>query len=122
MELPPENPAEEKMKLYVLVRESVPLGIAMVSVAHAPLCGYLKFQNDPDMQEWLQTSFRKVVCVVSDKVFESCKKMDRHFVITESKYGGQETAIVFCPRKEWPRKFHYFRMYGQEPRVAGVSG
>jgi hypothetical protein len=32
-------------------------------------------------------------------------------VLTESALGGQETALAFEPREEWPEAFRYFRLY-----------
>ena len=38
------------MKMYILVRDDVPLGFAMVAVAHASLAGYLAFKNTPEVE------------------------------------------------------------------------
>lgn len=102
------------LKMYILVKRSVPLGIGIVSAVHAPLIAYLKYKDDLIFKDWLENSFKKVVCWVTDNEFESCKEMDLTEVITESKYENKETAIVCCPRKEWPRKFKYFPLVGSE--------
>jgi peptidyl-tRNA hydrolase len=47
------------MKMYILVRDDIPLGFAMVAVAHASLAGYLQFQDEPEVREWLQGPFFK---------------------------------------------------------------
>ena len=44
------------MKMYVLVRDSIPLGFAMVAVAHAPLGCYLRYKDTPEVAEWLSGS------------------------------------------------------------------
>lgn len=103
---------DDKLKMYILVRRDVPLGVAVVNVAHASLGCYRKFEDDPQMQEWISGPFYKVVCSVSDKDFEACKKIDRHVIISEEKYDGQEVCMAFCPRWSWPRKFKFFKMYG----------
>lgn len=103
---------DDKLKMYILVREIAPLGVAVVNVAHASLGCYRKFADDPLMQEWISGPFYKVVCRVSDKDYEACKKVDKHVIISEGKFGGEEVCIAFCPRWEWPRKFKFFRMYG----------
>lgn len=72
------------MKMYILVRDDTPLGFAMVAVAHASLAGYLRFQDTPDVMEWLFGAFLKVVCKVSPRDFEKAKLIDDHLVITES--------------------------------------
>jgi hypothetical protein len=108
----PQTIKDDRLKMYILVRESVPLGVAIVNVAHASLACYRHFSYDELMQQWIAGPFYKVICQVSDKDFDACKKIEKHVIITENKYGDQEICIAFCPRWEWPRKFKYFRMYG----------
>lgn len=111
---------DDKLKMYILVRESIPLGVAVVNVAHASLGCYRKFADDPQMQEWISGPFYKVVCKVNDKDFEACKKVDKHVIISEGKFGGEEICMAFCPRWEWPRKFKFFRMYGARENRDGI--
>ena len=100
------------MKMYVLVKESVPLGKAVVSVAHASLAAYLKFEQSPEVQEWISGPFYKVVCKVSDKEFENAKKdVEDHVVLSESALDGAEVSIAFKPREEWPKWFKFLRLY-----------
>lgn len=97
--------------MYVLIRESIPLGKALVAAAHAPLVCYLENASHPDMQEWLINSFAKTVCKVNDVEFEKAKEVPDHRVITESTLDGQEVALVFVPRVEYPKNFTFFRLY-----------
>jgi peptidyl-tRNA hydrolase len=100
------------MKMYVLVKESVPLGNAVVSVAHASLAAYLKFEQSPEVQEWISGPFYKVVCKVSDKEFENAKQdVEDHVVLSESALDGAEVSIAFKPREEWPKWFKFLRLY-----------
>jgi peptidyl-tRNA hydrolase len=99
------------MKMYILVRESIPLGFAMVAVAHAPLVTHLRFQESDDHKEWLSTSFKKVVCKVSDAEFEKAKQHSDFVVITESTLDHQELALGFKPRAVWPKAFNFYRLY-----------
>jgi len=103
--------ASMKLKMYVLVKGSIPVGNAIVAAAHGPLSLYLNFPTDPDMVKWLQTSFAKVVCKVTDEEFEKAKEVPKHQVITESTLNGQEVAIVFIPREEYPKNFGFFPKY-----------
>ncbi len=103
---------DEKLKMYILVRDSTPLGIAIVNVAHASIACFRKFEYEEVMLEWISGPFYKVVCAVSDKDFEAAKKLGQHVVIHEGGFG--EVTMAFCPRWEWPRKFKYFRLYGAE--------
>jgi len=103
------------MKMVVLVRDDVPLGFAMVAVAHASLAGYLKFKETPEVAEWLSGPFFKVVCKANAKEFANAKLVADHLVLTESALGGQEVAIVFKPRREWPTMFRFLRLYRDAP-------
>jgi peptidyl-tRNA hydrolase len=99
------------MKMYILIKESVPVGLAIVAAAHASLAAYLKFKDSPETSEWLAGPFRKVICRVSDTEFEAAKAIADNVVLTESALGSIETAIAFKPRKEWPDHFRFFRLY-----------
>ncbi len=103
------------MKMYILVKESVPRGLGVNAVGHAALAGYLKFKDHPDTQEWLNNSFRKVTCLVSDAEFERAKKVEDCLVIDENDWhnekGNNEVALVFRPRKEWHKMFNYLKLY-----------
>jgi hypothetical protein len=79
-------------------------------VAHGVLIAHLKFQNEPEYQKWLEHSFRKVVCEVSDKEFDDLKSEPGHVIVTESSLNGMEIALVFCPRENWPKKFKFFSL------------
>lgn len=99
------------MKMYILIRESIPLGNAMVAVAHASLACYLRFAEHPDVTEWLSGRFYKVVCQVSDKEFERARAMEDHVVITESALDGAEVAMALRPRAEWPKAMRFLKLY-----------
>ena len=99
------------MKMYILVRESVAVGHALVAVAHASLGCYLKFSDDPDVAEWLSGPFRKVVCKVSDEEFARAKSVADHVVLTESQLDGAEVALAFKPRAAWDKSFQFLRLY-----------
>jgi len=105
--------------MYILVRESLPPGMAIVAAAHASLAAYLRFQDMPEVAEWVDPGpFRKVVCAVDDGEFEAAKRVDLgcgrddRLVLTESALDGQETAIAFMPRRDWPAAFRLYRLWG----------
>ena len=99
------------MKMYILVRESLPAGRAIVAVAHASLACYLKFRDAPEVAEWLAGPFRKVVCKVTDSELERAKLVADHVVITESQLDGAEVALAFKPREVWDKSFQFLRLY-----------
>lgn len=99
------------MKMYILVRESVPLGFAIVGVAHASLATYLKFKDTDEVTRWLAGPFFKAVCKVSDGEFEKAKEAGDFVSVTESALAGAETVIAFKPREEWPKGFRFFKLF-----------
>jgi peptidyl-tRNA hydrolase len=99
------------MKMYILIKESEPLGLAINTSAHASLACYLKFKDTPEMKEWLSVSFKKVACKVTDAQFEQAKQFENHVVLTESSLDNQEVAIAFNPRQEWPKFFKFLSLY-----------
>ena len=103
-----------ELKMYILVRDSIPLGLAVNSVGHATLACYRKFPYNSDMKAWVNSHhFKKVTCVVNDGQFESAKKVKDHIVMTERALGGEETCIAFCPRTEWPKYFQFYQLFGR---------
>ena len=99
------------MKMYILIKEDIPMGFAMVAAAHASLAAYLKFQQREDLKEWLNGSFKKAVCIVNNKEFDKAKEFEDSVILTESALDNREVAIAFCPRKEWPKAFKFYRLY-----------
>lgn len=100
------------MKMYIAVRESIPVGFAINSAAHASMIAYMKWNLDErDFQDWLLYSFKKVTVKVTDTEFERLKQLDKHCVISESALDGEEVCIVLCPRKEWPDEVRQLRLY-----------
>ncbi len=99
------------MKMYILIRDDVPPGFAVLAAAHASLAGYLRFRDTPEVAEWLSGPFYKVVCRVSESEFEKAKSCPDHVVLTESALDGREVALALKPRHEWPKEFKFFKLY-----------
>ena len=99
------------MKMYILIKESVPTGYGMLAAAHASLAAYLRFKDTPEVAEWLAGPFYKVICKVNDREFGAAKKHEDHVVLTESALDDQEVALAFKPRAEWPKAFKFYRLY-----------
>lgn len=99
------------MKMYILVRDDLSSGFAMLACAHASLAAYLKFSETPEVREWLDGPFSKVICQVSEKEFEIARQVEDNLVLTESALDNREVAIAFKPRQEWPKMFRFFRLY-----------
>ena len=97
--------------MYILIRDDVPLGFAVLGAAHASLAAYLKFADTEETKTWLSGPFYKAVCKVNAKEFEKAKACPDHVVITESALDGREVAIAFKPREEWPKSFRFFQLF-----------
>jgi peptidyl-tRNA hydrolase len=107
----PSPEGRGRMRMYILMRDSVPTGFAVLAAAHASLAAYLAYRDTPEMSAWLAGPFYKVVCRVSDEEFERAKAFADRVVLTESALGGQEVALAFKPREEWPKAFRFYRLY-----------
>ena len=104
----------KELKLYVLVREAVPLGLAMAAVGHAVGSACLKWIGEPYFDLWRQWSFKKVICKVTDKEFEQAKEAVgpvSRIVMTESMMNDKETAMVVMPHEDMPKMLKYLRLY-----------
>lgn len=99
------------LKMYILVLDDIDLGHAILSACHATAACMRSFAEDKDMNDWLVHSFRKVVCKVNQKEFDKAKSFDKNVVMTEMALNGKDTAIVFCPRYEWPKPFSWYKLY-----------
>ena len=99
------------MKMYILIRDDVEPGHAVLAAAHASLACYLKFKDSPEVAEWLSGPFYKVICKVSEKQFEQAKEFEDSVLMTESALDGREVAIAFKPRNEWPKAFRFLSLY-----------
>lgn len=101
------------MKMYICIKDDIPVGIAMNSAAHGSLMCHLKFYGDGDYQEWLEKSFKKVTCAVSPAEFSMLKEVSDSIIVTESRLNGQEVAIVLKPRQpnEWPEFVNLLKLW-----------
>ena len=90
--------------MYILIKKSLP-SHKIVAAAHASVMCYMKYQDTPEMKEWLNKSFRKVVCEVTDQEFEAAKCESDYVIVTESFFKNAEVALAFKPRMDWPKEF-----------------
>ena len=97
--------------MYILVKDSVPLGLAVNAVGHASLSCYLNFKDEVRMRSWLQNSFKKVTCKVTAEEIEEAKEAGHYKEITESALDNEVVAVAFCPRDEWPECFKKYKLY-----------
>ena len=97
--------------MYILIKEDIPDALVPVITAHALLACYLKFETDENMKTWINGIFKKVVCIVNETEYESFKKDENLVVLTESALDNREVCLAFCPRKEFPTKYKFLKMW-----------
>lgn len=110
------------MKMYIMINNDVvPKNMVGVVCAHASLACYLKFEHLTPMKKWLETSFKKVVCMVNEEEFreltnkDSIKYIDKFNVTTESSLDNKQVAITYCPRKHnYPKHFKEYKLWNIE--------
>jgi peptidyl-tRNA hydrolase len=91
------------MKMYICIKDDIPVGIAMNSAAHAGLMCHLKYYDHnirTNYHTWLEKSFKKVTCAVTPAEFAMLKEVSDNIIVTESRLDGKEVAIVLSPRPE----------------------
>ena len=99
------------MKMYILVKESIPNNLVPVITAHASLACFLKYEQDEEMQHWINSVFKKVVCKVTEVEFEKARQVEKNVLLTESLLNNQEVCLAFSPREEYPKFFKFFRLW-----------
>ena len=65
------------MMMYILVKESIPNNLVPVITAHASLACFLKYEQDEEMQHWINSVFKKVVCKVTEVEFEKARQVEK---------------------------------------------
>lgn len=101
------------MKMYICIKDSTPVGMAMNAAAHAGLMCHLEFNTDEDYADWLAKSFKKVTCSVTPAEFAMLKNVNDHIIVTESRMDNAELAIVLKPRhdNEWPEFVNLLKLW-----------
>lgn len=99
------------MKMYIIIHQDTPDHLVPVIAAHASLACFRQFEEDSDMQQWINAVFRKVVCVVDDTGFQQLKSEEKQVVLTESSLENKEVCIAFCPRPTYPKRFKYLSLW-----------
>lgn len=99
--------------MYICIKQDTQAGMAMNAAAHAGLMCHLEFYGDGDYQEWLEKSFKKVTCAVTDAEFAMLKTLEDHLVVTESRLNNAELAVVLKPRNdnEWPEFVNLLKLW-----------
>ena len=99
--------------MYICIKDNTPVGMAMNAAAHAGLMCHLKFSDDGEYLDWLDNSFKKVTCAVTDAEFAMLKTLPDHVIVTESRMNNAELAVVLKPRQpnEWPEFVNLLKLW-----------
>jgi len=95
---------EQKSYMLIVLKSNLPVRFAPVSCAHAAVAGYLKWQDDELTSKWANEIFNKHVKIATPEQFEKAKgeKYGDKIVMTESALDGEETAIVYRIKEDYP--------------------
>jgi peptidyl-tRNA hydrolase len=101
------------MKMYICIKDDLPVGIAMNSAAHGSLMCHLEYHGTENYDHWLRQSFKKVTCAVTPAEFAMLKNVTNSILVTESRLQGQEVAIVLAPRHDtdWPEFVNLLKLW-----------
>ena len=101
------------MKMYICIKQDTAPGMAINAAAHAGLMCHLKYVADLEYLDWLDRSFKKVTCAVTDAEFAMLKNMSDSFVVTESRLDNAELAVVLKPRNDadWPEFVNRLKLW-----------
>lgn len=86
------------MRLYIAVLDEFPDYMTPTLVAHAVLGAHLKFNCNPQYQDWLTNSFKKCVVRVNRKEFEKiCNLPDVYLGHENNTLNGEKSCAVVLP-------------------------
>lgn len=86
------------MRLYIAVLDEFPDYMTPTLVAHAVLGAHLKFNDNPQYQDWLTTSFKKCVVRVNRKEFEKIRNLPDVYLGHENNtLNGEKSCAVVLP-------------------------
>jgi hypothetical protein len=102
------------MKMYIAVLDQVPDGMVPTLVAHSVLGAHLAMCEWSEYDEWLSTSFRKVVLRVNQKEFDKIAALEHTYLGHENTTleGRKSCAIpIPCENEDRPNVLKYAKMW-----------
>jgi len=102
------------LKMYIIIKDTCPPNVVPLLACHAVMGTYLKFWEPENlMDQWAKSpSFKKVICIADEKVFEKTKEYGAHCTITENRHTHLgELSVGFDIQKEYPKFFQFLKMY-----------
>lgn len=105
------------MKMYIAVLDQVPDGMVPTLVAHSVLGAHLAMCEWSEYDEWLSTSFRKVVLRVNQKEFDKIAALEHTYLGHENTTleGRKSCAIpIPCENEDRPNVLKYAKMWAPD--------
>lgn len=104
------------LKMYVLVKNTAPIGLGINAVGHATFMAAQNFESSV-FKIWEINSFRKVTCLVSpeelDAAIEAIKEVNGNYIVfNENDWNDQDLSVAFEPRYSFPEIFKTFKLHG----------
>jgi hypothetical protein len=86
-----------KLKMHIVLRSNLTAEQAVIASSHCSLGTYLHYQYEPLTQEWLKTSFIKIIHKASsEEQWEWCRtSLGDCRIFTESSLGNYEVSIGY---------------------------
>ena len=106
-------PYEERLKVYLLIADDVPIGHAINCASHAGTAIVVNNPNDPVIKDWSENHFYCATCKVSREDFDYAKNFGKHEVIAEGALDHKEVALIFHPRRhdQWEPFFKFLPLF-----------
>jgi hypothetical protein len=103
-----------KIIMPMVVRPQLSPASVAIACAHGALAGYLKWKDDPIVQEWVSSIFYKRIYLPIDfQTWEAVKQWPDALVLSESKLDHLPVIAVFKPCRWSPsNRFNDFPLYG----------
>jgi hypothetical protein len=105
---------DRTMKMYIAVLDQVPDFMVPTLVAHSVLGAHLAMCEWSEYDEWLSTSFRKVVLRVNQKEFDKIAALEHTYLGHENTTleGRKSCAIpIPCENEDRPNVLKYAKMW-----------
>ena len=99
-------------KMYLLIKDSVPDNLVPLICAHASLAAWLKYESTNSVRDWVNNSFRKVVCRVSEDEFNRAALFNGSHVTTASELENKQVCCVLVPMvEEYPPEVKKYELW-----------
>ena len=100
------------MKMYIAVLDEFPDYMTPTLVAHSVLSAHIKFEKEPEYQEWLNNSFKKCVVRVNQKEFLKIAQLPLvHLGHEIHTLNGDKSCAVVCPRNDTPNVLKFAKLW-----------